>query len=84
MIFLNNFINSFYKICNSYGIIPRYYIPRLSVIPNQYSHQIINENENPPVAGQASLIGKLRKKLPGQKLETVEPCLNAVQRTQGF
>ena len=55
----------------------------LSVVPNQYSHQIFNETQNLPVAG-SSLFGKLRKKLNGQseKLETAEPYLNPVQRTE--
>ena len=53
-----------------------------TVVPNQYSHQIINET--PPVAGQASLFGKLRTKLHGQKHETGEPCLNPVRRTEGL
>ena len=55
----------------------------LSVVPNQYSHQMINETQNPSVAG-GSLFGKLRKKLHGHsdKLETAEPYLNPAQRTE--
>ena len=57
-----------------------------SVIPNQYSHQVINETQNPPFAGQTSLFGKLRSKLneKSPKHETVEPFLNPVQRTEGL
>ena len=53
--------------------------------PNQYSQQIISETQNPPLAGQNSIFGKLRSKFhdKSQNLEIVEPCLNPVQSTEG-
>ena len=67
-------------------LLPRYenYSNHVTVVPNQYSHQIIDETQKVPVAGQASLFGKLRTKLQGksQNFETAEPYLNPVNRTE--
>ena len=56
------------------------YPNHVTVVPNQYSHQIIDETQKVPVAGQSSLFGKLRTKLQGksQNFETAEPYLNPV------
>ena len=59
----------------------RFYYYTISVgIPNQYSQQIISETQNPPIAGQSSVIGKLRSKFQdkSQNLETAELRLNSI------